>query len=268
MKLGVFDSGLGGVMIARAIKDHLPDLDMVYLGDTLHVPYGNRCKDTIYQYSLSCVEYLFSNLNCQIIIMACNTASATALRRIQQEWLPKHYPDRRVLGVVVPTIEYALDKGYHNIGLLGTNYTVNSGIYIEELKKINSNISIHQVKAPLLVPLIEHNGMQWMDSVLDHYLQPVIEQGVEAIILSCTHYTCLKDHIREKYGVDVLSQDEIVPEKLKDYLQRHPESDDKIGKSGQTEFFVTELTSEYADQASSHFGKTIELSHIHYKEAA
>ncbi len=267
MKLGIFDSGLGGVMIARAIRDHLPDIDMVYLGDTLHVPYGNRSSDTIYEYSKACVEHLFKELDCQIIIMACNTASASALRRLQQGWLAEHYPERRILGVVVPTIEYALDKGYQRLGLLGTNYTVNSGIYIEELEKINPDIAIHQVNAPLLVPLIEHDGMEWVDDILHHYIEPMIEKDVEAVILSCTHYTCLKDRIRKRYGIDVLSQDEIVPMKLKDYLQRHPESDDKIGKSGESAFYVSELTSNYEAQASAHYGKGIQLTHVPWKVA-
>ena len=266
MKLGVFDSGLGGIMIARAIRDALPDIDMVYLGDTLHVPYGNRSSETIYNYSKNCMEYLFSSLDCQLIIMACNTASASALRKIQQGWLAEQYPERRILGVVVPTIEYALDKGYERLGLLGTNYTVNSGVYTEELQKINPNISIHQVNAPLLVPLIEHHGMEWIDDVLHHYMQPLIEANVEAVILSCTHYTFLKDRIRERYGIDVLSQDEIIPVKLKDYLKRHPNTEGKIGKSGQSQFLVTDLTPDYERQASHHYGKNIELSHVMYKD--
>ena len=266
MKLGVFDSGLGGIMIARAIRDVLPEIDMVYLGDTLHVPYGNRSAETIYEYSRKCMEYLFSPMDCQLIIMACNTASASALRQLQQGWLAENYPERRILGVVVPTIEYALDKGYERIGLLGTNYTVNSGVYIEELRKINPNIAIYQNSAPLLVPLIEHNGMDWIDDVLDHYMQPLLKNDIEAVILSCTHYTCLKDRIRERYKIDVLSQDEIIPVKLKDYLDRHPESESKIGRSSKTEFLVTDLTPEYEVQACHHFGKTINLSHVAYKE--
>lgn len=268
MKLGVFDSGLGGIMIARALKDQLPDLDMVYLGDTLHIPYGNRSEEAIHNYSKACIEYLFASENCQIIIMACNTASASALRRLQQEWLPKYYPERRILGVVVPTIEYAIDKGYENLGLLGTNYTVNSKIYLQELQKINPKITIHQVNTPLLVPLIEHDGMQWMDEVLEHYLNPLMDKGIEAVILSCTHYTCLKDRVRKRYGIDVFSQDEIVPVKLKDYLYRHPESESKIGQSGASTFLVTDLTPEYAEQASRYFGKDIELSHVLYKDSS
>mgnify|MGYP001388417443 CR=1 FL=1 len=266
MKLGVFDSGLGGVMISRAIKDHLPDLDMVYLGDTLHVPYGNRSEKAIHNYSKNCIEYLFTQENCQIIIMACNTASASALRKLQQEWLPKHFPERRILGVVVPTIEYSIDRGFENLGLLGTNYTVHSKVYLQELQKINPNITIHQVNTPLLVPLIEHDGMQWIDEVLDHYMKPLMDKGIEAVILSCTHYTCLKDRVRERYNIEVFSQDEIVPVKLKDYLDRHPESETKIGKSGADTFLVTDLTPEYTQQASRYFGKDIELSHVLYKD--
>ncbi|MEZ5813526.1 MAG: glutamate racemase [Alphaproteobacteria bacterium] len=262
MKLGIFDSGLGGIMIARAIRDLLPDIDMVYLGDTLHVPYGNRSAEAIYDYSKAAMEHLFAEQRCQLVIMACNTASASALRKLQQEYLPGAYPERRILGVVVPTIEYALDQGYKRIGLIGTNYTVHSNVYEEELQKINPEIEIFQVNTPLLVPLIECDGMAWMEEVLDHYIQPLIEKNIEAIILSCTHYACLKDVIRRRYGIDVISQDEIIPIKLVNYLERHSESDALIMRNGGENFYVTDLTQDYTKKASHFFGRNIALKRV------
>src|SRR5690606_36552230 len=120
------DSGLGGVQIAQAIRAHIPDIDLVYLGDTLHVPYGNRSEQAIYEYTRRCMDYLFREQDCGLIVMACNTASVSALRKLQQGYLLENFPERRILGVVVPTIEYALDQGHTKLGLIGTNYTVHS----------------------------------------------------------------------------------------------------------------------------------------------
>lgn len=262
MKLGIFDSGLGGVMIARSIRDHFADIDLVYLGDTLHLPYGNRSEEAIYTYTLNCIDYLFKAQNCQLIIMACNTASASALRKIQQTYLVEHFPERRVLGVVVPTIEYAIEKGFTRLGLLGTSYTVRSNIYEVELKKINPNIQIFQAHAPLLVALIEHDGMEWIDDVLDSYIQPLLKNDIEALLLSCTHYTFLKDRIRERYGIEVFSQDEIVPVKLQDYFKRHPEMRDLIQSDQQQAFFVTDLTPNYSEKASAFYQSDIVLNAV------
>lgn len=261
MKLGVFDSGMGGVLIAGAIRRFMPDIDMVYLGDTLHLPYGNRSEGAIYTYAERCIDYLLRR-DCQLIVMACNTASASALRRLQQGYLAERYPSRRVLGVVVPTIEYALDMGHTNIGLIGTNYTVRSNVYEAELRKINPDIRIHQVNTPLLVPLIENGGMKWAGSVLDDYLAPLLDKGIEALVLSCTHYVCLKDMIRERYGLKVISQDEIIPVKLVDYLRRHPETDGLISRGGQTEFLVSDLTQGYLESAGFFYGGPVKLEKV------
>lgn len=261
MKLGVFDSGLGGILIAGSIRRSMPDIDMIYLGDTLHLPYGNRSEEAIYTYTKRCIEYLLRK-DCQLIIMACNTASASALRRLQQGYLARNYPQRRVLGVVVPTIEYALDLGYTNIGLIGTNYTVRSNVYETELRKINPAIRIHQVNTPLLVPLIENGGMKWVGGVLDDYLGPLLEQNIEALFLSCTHYVCLKDMIRERYGLKVVSQDEIIPVKLADYLSRHPETDTLLSREGRTEFLVSDLTQGYLESAGFFYGEPVNLERV------
>ncbi|MCB1651603.1 MAG: glutamate racemase [Alphaproteobacteria bacterium] len=261
MKLGIFDSGLGGLLITKAVQERFPDLDILYLGDTLHLPYGNRSAEAIYAYTLRCMEYMFAH-NCRMIIIACNTASATALRRLQQTYLPKHYPDRRILGVIVPTIEHAADSGYKNIGVIGTNYTVSTNVYEEELKKIDPQTRIILRKTPLLVPLIENEGQPWIDDVLRHYIDPLVTQNIEALILGCTHYAYLKKNIKKHFSFDIIAQDEIIPEKLELYFKNHPEIYNDIGREGRTEFQVTDLTENYERSAQEIYGRALELKHV------
>lgn len=248
MRLGVFDSGLGGLVIAKAVRRELPRHDMLYLGDTLHVPYGSRSRDVIFDFTRQAVDYMFRQ-DCGLIVVACNTASASALRRIQQEYLPDRYPDRRVLGVIVPTLETAMEKGYRRLGLIGTSHIVQADIYRLELQKLDPEIRIFQQAAPLLVPMIEQGGMKWIRPVLESYLEPLLAQDIDCLLLGCTHYPYLKDMIREMIpaSVDILSQDEIVPAKLADYLRRHPEIDGSLSKTGKTEFAVTDLTDSYRE---------------------
>lgn len=266
MKIGIFDSGLGGLLIKRAIRDALPDYDMVYLGDTLHVPYGRRSRETVYELTRRAVEYLFTAHDCQIVILACNTASATALRRLQQTWLADTYPDRRVLGVVVPTLEKAIELGHTKIGLLATEATVNSGVYTEELRKLNPEIKIFGKAAPLLAPMLENGGLKYIPPVLADYLAPLKNQGIESLILGCTHYCRLSDMIASELGPDIplISQAEITPPSLKDYLHRHAEHDQKLSKSGTSQFLVTDLTDGYAHHAKDAYGELIDLQLVKY----
>lgn len=260
MKLGIFDSGLGGLLITKAIREHIPDIDILYYGDTLRVPYGNRSEDAIYGYTRDAIDYLFAQ-NCKLIVMACNTASASALRRLQQTYLASAWPGRNVIGVVVPTLEAAIDRGYERLGLIGTNYLVKSNVYADELQKINPSIQLHQVAAPLLVPLIENDGLQWAPSVLEHYLQPLKAQNVQCLLLGCTHYPVLRDSARQIMGpgVEILGQDEIIPPKLADYLKRHPEYSDHIGRSGRIDFHVSDRTDSYVAAAHAIYGGAIAI---------
>lgn len=258
MKLGIFDSGLGGIFIAKAIHEKFPTLDKVYLGDTLNLPYGSRSEEAIYQASRRSMEALFQQ-GCQLIVMACNTASARALRRLQQEYLPEFYPDRRILGVVVPTVEEAIDRGYKKLAVIGTNYTIGAKIYTDELNKINSDIEIVERRAPLLVPMIEHGGEAWIDSVLDEYLNFTNGAGFDALLLGCTHYIHLKDRVRDRYDFDVIAQDEIIPDKLEQYFNKHRQIFDNMLKNSVFDFFVTDLTDDYAQNASTLFGQDIEV---------
>ncbi len=263
MKLGIFDSGLGGLVIAKAVRERLPHHDLLYYGDTLHVPYGNRSNDAIYEYTKRAMIAMFEK-DCGLIVMACNTASAAALRRLQQEWLPEAYPGRNIIGVIVPTLEAALDQGYKSLGLIGTNYIIRSNVFHEELIKIDPAIRMSQKATPLLVPLIENDGLKWAPDILKDYLEPLLAEDIECLILGCTHYPALKDIIRDIIGdqVALLSQDELIPEKLADYLERHPEYDSAISKSGKGEFYVSDLTENYMSAARRIYGSDIKVEQL------
>ena len=264
MRIGFFDSGLGGLLIAQSVIKAMPDYDYVYLGDTLHVPYGKRSKQTIYDYSESCVDYLFREQNCQLIVTACNTVSAAALRQLQQSYLPAHYPDRRILGVVVPTLEAAKDSGHTNIGVIATEYTINSNIYKEELEKVSADIQITQKATPLLVPLIEHDGVKYSDEILNDYLKPLKKSYITALILGCTHYPRMKCKIQNILGegITILSQDDIIPVKLQDYLNRHPEHTSKLTRTRTRCYLVTDLTESYQTTAQSLCSEEITLENV------
>lgn len=241
-KIGIFDSGLGGLYIGRAIAKLLPDYDYVYLGDTLNVPYGGRSMESIYNLTRSAIDFLINNQDCELVVIACNTASVTALRRLQTEYLPENCPEKRILGVVVPTLEAATELGATQIGLIATAYTVRSKIYEEEIAKINPHAKLYGQPTPLLVPLIENNGDKYMDMVLQDYLDPILQEGLDSLILGCTHYVSIKDRVREitNHRVRILSQDEIIPPKLADYLKRHSEIEGKLSKGGTMSAFVTD----------------------------
>jgi glutamate racemase len=263
-RIGIFDSGLGGLLIFRSIAKLLPRYDFLYLGDTKRVPYGNRSQETIYQFTKKAVNYLFSQ-NCQLVILACNTASAQALRKIQKKYLPLRYPSRRVLGVIIPTIEATLElKNIKKVGVLATPSTVASQTFVIEFKKANPKIKIFQQSSPLLVPLVENDGIKWASPILKEYLKPLLAKKVDAIILGCTHYPILKNKIRRLAGknIAVVSQDEVIPAKLKGYLARHPEIGNKLRKQGKRIFMVTDITDSFQATAKKWFGKNIFLKLI------
>lgn len=265
MKIGIFDSGLGGLFILKSIIKKLPNYDFLYLGDTQRTPYGNRSPDVVYQFTKEAVDYLFKK-GCFLIILACNTASSLALRKIQREYLPKKYPKRRVLGVIIPTIEEAIKRKVKRIGVLATQSTVASEVFKKEIKKNNPQIKVFQKPAPLLVPLIENNGLKWATPILKNYLKPLIRKKVEIVILGCTHYPLLKNKIRKLVGSNVkaLSQDEIIPQKLLDYFKRHPEIEEKLTKKGKKFFEVTDLTIYFQKTAQKWFGENILLKKVSY----
>jgi len=262
MKIGVFDSGLGGLAIAQAIMRRLPDYDYLYLGDTKRVPYGGRSQEAIHEFTSQAVTYMFQH-GCQIVILACNTASAEALRKSQQEYLPKNYPSRRVLGVIIPTAEACFESGeIDRVGVLATNSTVESKAYERELLRQCPSVEVFQVAAPLLVPIVENDGRKYAGPMLDDYLAPLLAAGVDRIVLGCTHYCLLKDEIRARAGIPVISQDEVIPEKLENYLYRHPEIVERLDRSGFCEYHVTDLTCGYQRFAAELAQAPLELQKV------
>lgn len=263
-KIGVFDSGLGGLYIADSLKKRLPAYDYVYLGDTLHLPYGRRSDEAIYDLSEKAMRYLFAH-GCDLVIMACNTASASALRKLQQGFLADEFPDKRILGVIVPTLEETIERGARKIGLLATQRTVHSNIYEIELKKINPDMELCAVASPLLVPMIEDGGEKYLNAVLEDYLFPMKEAGVESVILGCTHYVALKARIKKILGdVTVMSQDDIIPLKLEDYLHRHPEMETRLSKGGLFEIHATDANENFARNCEKILGEKKNMIEARY----
>ena len=236
-KIGVFDSGLGGLVITSALIKALPQYDYSYLGDTAHLPYGDKTSGRILKYTLDSLNYLISQ-DCKLIIIACNTATSICLRYIQQKYIPAHAPDVKVLGVVIPTVEVALSDNCCRIGVIATQATTNSHIYQTELKKINPNISVTEIATPRLVPMIEHNCFDDMEETLRSYLAQF--PNLDSLILGCTHYPLIKEYCRRLLPqTKIISQDELMGAKLADYLHRHPEIETKLSRNGQRNFCVT-----------------------------
>lgn len=261
MKIGIFDSGLGGLIIANSLIKALPEYDYIYFGDLARVPYSNRSQETIFEFTKQAVDYLFRQ-DCQLIIIACNTASAEALRKIQQSYLPVHYPDRRVLGVLRPTAEEAVIKtSNHKIGVIGTTGTIKSASFVREIHNLSPDIKVYQQATPLLVPLIENDGLKWAEPILEEYLSPLLQAGVDTIILGCTHYPIVKDIIRKQVGptITVISQDEIIPAKLENYLARHQAVKNLITKTSKYDFLVTDITDSATTMARQMFGEKLDL---------
>ena len=259
MKIGVFDSGLGGLIITKAILKKLPKYDYLYLGDTKNLPYGQKSAAQIYRLTQRGVNFLFKN-GCKLVIIACNTASALALHKIQTKYLPKHWPNNRVLGVIIPTLEVADAKHRgQTLAVIGTAATIKSHIYKKELQKIDRRARIFELPTPGLVPLIEQNSLQKAAKLLQFYLEPLQNKGIEALVLACTHYPILKASAKKNIGKKtiVISQDEIIPDKLAGYLKKHREIERVIGKEKRKEFFVTSRSRHFNTIARRLFGKRI-----------
>ena len=259
--IGVFDSGFGGINVLRGIVRKLPAYNYIYLGDTARTPYGTRSKEVVYDFTKQALDFLFAN-NCDLVILACNTASSDALRRIQQEYVPKYYPGKKVLGVLVPAAEEAAVKTKNGqVGIMATEGVVKSGAFQRELIKLNSKIKIFQNPCPLLVPIIEAGGQnsKATNIILEDYLKPLKQKGIDTLILGCTHYGILENRIRKIAGarITIISGAKVVPKKLKDYLERHPEIERKVGKNKIVRFYSTDLTDTFTRLGSKFFGKKI-----------
>ncbi len=278
--IGVFDSGFGGLTILRGLVKELPLYNYLYLGDTARAPYGNRSPEIIYDFTKQAVDFMFKN-NCEIIIIACNTASSDALRRIQKEYLPKYYPDKKVLGVLIPAAEEAIIKtksqlsatGPKKIGVIATEGTIFSGAFIRELKKLDSKVKIFQNACPLLVPIIEagEQNSPAVKIILENYLKPLEKKGIDTLILGCTHYGIFENQIKKIVGpnVNIISETKIISKKLKNYFERHPEIEKKISRNsgvklgqGIINFYSTDLTKKFILLGSKFFGKKITAKKI------
>ncbi len=263
MKIGVFDSGLGGLNILRELLKKLPQYDYVYLGDTKNLPYGEKTQEQIFKFTKKAVNYLFKEQDCALVLVMCNTASAKALRKLQREWLPKNFPDRRILGPIIPTVEYC--KNAKRVGVLATKATVDSKVYIKELKKLNPEIKVFQKSAPKLVPLIEAGKIRESESSLDVYLKPLLAKNIDSLILSgSTHYSVLKGYAKKKYGkeIQIYSQDEIIPNSLEKYLKNHPEISVKLSKNSERQFLVTKTTRVVQDYLINKLDSKLKLQQV------
>lgn len=248
MNIGVFDSGLGGLTILKALLKELPQYNYIYYGDNARVPYGNRSPEIIYQFTKEAVEFLFKK-NCQLIIIACNTSTSTSLRKIQQEYLPKFYSDRKVLGVIRPVAEKIGDSNFERIGIIGTKTTINSKAFVREITKVLPKAQVFQQACPLLVPYIEDSGRnkKILQLILEEYLIGLKKKNINCLLLACTHYEIIKKEIQVMVGskIKVISEGKIVAEKLKDYLKRHPEIEKKLEKKKQISYFFSDLNQNY-----------------------
>lgn len=266
--IGVFDSGYGGLTILKGIREALPQYDYLYLGDNARTPYGTRSFDVVYRFTRQAVEALFSR-GCHLVILACNTASAKALRSIQQKDLPGWDSTRRVLGVVIPTVEALGSISRNgNIGLLGTPGTVSSGTYDIEIAKFFPQFRTVSVACPMWVPLVENKEFDspGADYFVKKYVDELFTQEpeIDTVILGCTHYPLLIDKIRKEIGsrATIVTQGELVGASLADYLRRHPEMDADCTKGGTCEFLTTENPDKFNELAEIFLRTPLKASHI------
>jgi glutamate racemase len=266
--IGVFDSGYGGLTVLKEIVKKLPAYDYIYLGDNARTPYGTRSFETVYQYTLECLQHFFS-FGCRLVVLACNTASAKALRTIQQNDLPRIDPTLRVLGVIRPTTEIIGKVSVTgHVGILGTRGTVTSGSYPIEIEKFFPDLKVYQEACPLWVPLVENN--EYNQPGADYFIQKNINNllkesaDIDTLLLACTHYPLLLPKIRQftPPHITILSQGEIVADSLADYLQRHPEIEAACSKHGQRVFFTTDSTEDFDQHASVFFGEDVRSKHL------
>jgi glutamate racemase len=251
MKIGVFDSGLGGLVITKSFINAMPEYDYFYYGDSAHLPYGDKTSGHILNYTLNAMRYMIAN-DCKIIIIACNTATSIALRYIQQRFIPSYAPDIKVLGVVIPTVEVAIENNSQRVGVIATSATIRSHIYRTELHKIVSTLNVEEIAAPELVPAIENNNFAIAQEFVQEYARSFTT--CDSLILGCTHYPLLKKMFRDALPqVRVISQDELMSSKLKDYLLRHPEIENKLGKQGLRSFQVSSLNTHSQKVAANLF---------------
>ena len=266
--IGVFDSGYGGLTILSKIREALPEYDYIYLGDNARTPYGTRSFEIVYEFTLQAVNKLFE-MGCHLVILACNTASAKALRTIQMNDLPNIDPDRRVLGVIRPTAECIgrMTQTRH-VGILATAGTIKSESYPLEVHKLFEDIKVSGEACPMWVPLVENNeaNSEGADFFIRKYIDNLLakDRQIDTLVLGCTHYPILLPKIQKfiPQGVKVVAQGEYVATSLKDYLHRHPEMDMKCTREGKCRFYTTEAEDKFIESASMFLNENITVQRI------
>ena len=266
--IGVFDSGYGGLTILSQIRKRLPQYDYLYLGDNARAPYGSRSFEVVYEFTLQAVRKLFE-MGCQLVVLGCNTASAKALRTIQQRDLPFLDVNRRVLGVIRPTVESVgmLTKTRH-IGILATEGTIKSESYPMEIKKLFPDVVVTGQACPMWVPLVENH--EYDEPGADYFVRKSInkllslDSSIDTVILGCTHFPLLLPKIRQYLPahITILPQGELVAASLENYLFRHPDMDARCTKGGTCRYYTTESTSKFSDSASIFMNQPLQASHI------
>lgn len=260
--IAVFDSGYGGLTVLKPLMELLPEYDYLYLGDNARAPYGNHGPENIKKFSEQAVGYLFSK-GAKLIIFACNTASSVALRHVQQKYLKgDKETDRKILGVLIPVAEESISiTKNHKVGVVGTRVTVNSNAYETEIHKLNPNIKVYSKACPLLVPFIEEDWHKKPEasSILRKYLRPLKSCNIDTMILGCTHYPLMIKDFKRILGpkIKILQSGEITANKLKEYLQRHPEIESKLSKKGSRTFLTTDDPNKFQEFTEKHFGMKI-----------
>ena len=266
--IGVFDSGYGGLTVLKDLVKALPEHDFIYLGDNARTPYGTRSYEVVLEYTLEAVKKLFEK-GCHLVILACNTASAKALRTIQQKYLPLIDPNRRVLGVIRPSVEVVDEfTNTNHVGVFGTVGTIQSESYPIEIKKFHPKIKVTGEACPMWVPLVENGEAEKEGS--DYFVKQHVrnlfsaDPEIDAIILGCTHYPLLIKKIQNYVpdNVKIISQGALVASSLVDYLKRHPEMNNKVSKNSNVKFFTTENATKFQASANIFLEDSIEVEHI------
>ena len=268
--IGIFDSGIGGLTILKEIKKYLPEYDYIYLGDNARAPYGNHSFEIVYEFTRQAIRWLFEQ-NCSLIIIACNTASAKALRTIQQNDLPHFGSEKKVLGVIRPTTEIIGDfSTTKHIGILGTLGTIQSRSYIVEIEKFFPDLKIFQQASPMLVPLIENNEFNNLacDYFIEKYLQALLNQSakIDTILLACTHYPIIYQQIKKflPKNIQLIQQGEIVAKSLQKYLERHNEIEIQLQKNNHMSFYTTDDPSKFSELATNFYGQKVIANKIKF----
>ena len=261
MNIGIFDSGVGGLTVLKKIVELMPEYEYVYLADTARAPYGDRSQERVIEFTRQGVSYLMTEKKCALVILACNTASAYALRTLQQEWLPAHFPDRRILGIIIPTAEYIAEKkAAAPIAIIGTRGTVASKVYEKEIEKRVSPLPrLLTQPCPMLVPLIEEG---WHTStparmIVKKYLRPLKDKQIKTLVLGCTHYPLMAPMIKQVMGnnVRIIDPGSAVAHSLKTYLERHVQIEKKLSKKTRIHWLSTDV-SDRTRAVFSRFWKT------------